>query len=581
MSVHSPLGRKRRRAAEEFCLRVEDSQRGVRGWIVQGNEEEECDEGPDVDGDERDLSSSLSNLTTVINNNIINNNNNINSSSSSSGGSTSSSRSSRSSIREPAAVVAGWYRRLRLGRSALTSRTVFLLELARELSFWSHRKTRGSNSLGPFERFFQQPFVWLAGKMALSTPLVASLDDEGKLRTSRSSRNSLGIFKVLCLIATVVLLAVWLLKKAPVQPGVKYGAAWERSIIQSAKPSGRGHPVILVTGSAGFVGYHVSLALKKRGDGVVGIDNFNDYYPVQLKRARAANLLSKGVVTVDGDINNSELLRRMFKLVQFTHVLHLAAQAGVRYAVKKPMTYVHSNIAGFVVLLEVCKSLNPQPSMIFASSSSVYGLNTKVPFSEDDRTDQPASLYAATKKADEMIAHTYNHIWGLSITALRFFTVYGPWGRPDMAYFSFTRNIVEETPIKIFRGPYDTELSRDFTYIADVVKGCVASIDTAKPSTGSGGKKTGSAQFRIFNLGNTQPVKVGAFVDILEKHLNRKAIRDYVDMPATGDVPFTHANVSHAREELGYNPTTDLETGLGEFVTWFSSYYGDDSMACC
>lgn len=330
---------------------------------------------------------------------------------------------------------------------------------------------------------------------------------------------------------------------------------------------------MLVTGAAGFVGSHVSLALKKRGDGVVGLDNFNDYYPVELKRARAANLHQAGVFIAEGDLNDQRLLAKLFDVVHFTHVLHLAAQAGVRYAVKNPLAYVHSNVGGFVTLLEQCKSTDPQPAIVYASSSSVYGLNSKVPFSEDDRTDHPASLYAATKKADEVLAHTYNHIYGLSITALRFFTVYGPWGRPDMAYFSFTRNIVEGKPITIFRGPHGEELARDFTFIDDIVKGCVASLDTALPSTGSGGRKRRKAQFRIFNLGNTQPVKVGDFVSILEKHLKKKAIRKIIPMPSTGDVMFTHANVTRARSVLGYNPTTDLNTGLQIFVKWYKAYY--------
>lgn len=329
---------------------------------------------------------------------------------------------------------------------------------------------------------------------------------------------------------------------------------------------------MLVTGAAGFVGSHTSLALKRRGDGVVGIDNFNNYYPVALKRARQERLLSDGVFIVEGDINDQQLLTKLFEVVKITHVLHLAAQAGVRYAVHNPLAYVSSNIQGFVTLLEEAKRSNPQPAIVYASSSSVYGLNSKVPFSEDDRTDRPASLYAATKKADEVLGHTYNHIYGLSITALRFFTVYGPWGRPDMAYFSFTRNIVDGKPIKIFRGPKGEELARDFTYIDDVVKGCVAALDTAQASVGVKGKKK-KAQLRVYNLGNTQPVKVGDFVSILEKHLGSNAIRKVIQMPSTGDVMFTHANVTRANNDLGYSPTTDLEAGLEKFVTWYKAYY--------
>lgn len=197
----------------------------------------------------------------------------------------------------------------------------------------------------------------------------------------------------------------------------------------------------------------------------------------------------------------------------------------------------------------------------------------QVPFSESDRTDQPASLYAATKKAGEEIAHTYNHIYGLSITGLRFFTVYGPWGRPDMAYFSFTKDILRGKPISIYTGNNHKDLSRDFTYIDDIVKGCVASLETAEKSTGSGGKKTGPAQLRIFNLGNTSPVSVPTLVDILEKHLKVKAKRDLFKMPRNGDVPFTHANISAAQAQLNYKPTTNLEAGLKKFVKWYLSYY--------
>lgn len=330
---------------------------------------------------------------------------------------------------------------------------------------------------------------------------------------------------------------------------------------------------VLVTGAAGFVGTHVSLALKKRGDGVVGLDNFNDYYEPSLKRARKSMLNKHGVYIVEGDINDSRLLNKLFDLVQFTHVMHLAAQAGVRYAMENPHSYVNSNVAGLVNLLEVCKDRNPQPAIVWASSSSVYGLNDKVPFSESDRTDRPASLYAATKKAGEAITHTYNHIYGLSVTGLRFFTVYGPWGRPDMAYFSFTKSILQGKPITIYRGKDKVDLARDFTYIDDVVKGCIASLDTAKNSTGSGGKKRGPAQYRIYNLGNTSPVTVPMMVRMLERHLKVKAKKKVVDMPGNGDVAFTHANISLAVRELGYKPGTDLNTGLKRFVKWYLSYY--------
>lgn len=351
------------------------------------------------------------------------------------------------------------------------------------------------------------------------------------------------------------------------------GPDWEKRVRNSARIRASNGISVLVTGAAGFVGTHVSAALKKRGDGVLGLDNFNDYYDPSLKKSRQALLERSGIFIVEGDINDEALLKKLFEVVKFTHVMHLAAQAGVRYAMQNPGSYVHSNIAGFVNLLEVCKNANPQPSIVWASSSSVYGLNTKVPFSEKDRTDQPASLYAATKKAGEEIAHTYNHIYGLSLTGLRFFTVYGPWGRPDMAYFFFTRDILKGKTIPIFEAPNHGTVARDFTYIDDIVKGCLGALDTAEKSTGSGGKKTGPAQLRVFNLGNTSPVPVSDLVSILEKLLKVKAKRMVMKLPRNGDVQYTHANISLAQRELGYKPTTDLQTGLKKFVRWYQSYY--------
>lgn len=358
------------------------------------------------------------------------------------------------------------------------------------------------------------------------------------------------------------------------------GPAWEKRIRASARTRTSSNGMtVLVTGAAGFVGTHVSSALKRRGDGVIGLDNFNDYYDPSLKRARQALLERSGVFIVEGDINDVELLRKLFKIVSFTHVMHLAAQAGVRYAMENPGSYVHSNIAGLVNLLEVCKAANPQPAIVWASSSSVYGLNTKVPFSEKDRTDQPASLYAATKKAGEEIAHTYNHIYGLSLTGLRFFTVYGPWGRPDMAYFFFTKDSLKGKSISIFESANHGTVARDFTYIDDIVKGCLGALDTAEKSTGTGGKKRGPAQLRVFNLGNTSPVPVSDLVSILERQLKVKAKKNVIKMPRNGDVPFTHANISLAQRELGYKPTTDLQTGLKKFVRWYLSYYSGGKKA--
>lgn len=352
------------------------------------------------------------------------------------------------------------------------------------------------------------------------------------------------------------------------------GHDWEKRVRYSCRVKTEKGIVVLVTGAAGFVGSHVSLALKRRGDGVLGLDNFNDYYDQSLKRSRQGLLEKQGVFVVEGDINDAPLLKKLFDVVPFTHVMHLAAQAGVRYAMQNPNSYVHSNIAGLVTIFEICKSANPQPAIVWASSSSVYGLNSKVPFSESDRTDQPASLYAATKKAGEEIAHTYNHIYGLSITGLRFFTVYGPWGRPDMAYFFFTKDILQGKSIDIYQGQNKVDVARDFTYIDDIVKGCVAALDTAEKSTGSGGKKKGPAKLRIYNLGNTSPVSVPDLVNILERLLKVNAKKNVITMPSNGDVPYTHANVSLAHTELGYQPTTGLQTGLKKFVKWYLSYYG-------
>jgi len=325
--------------------------------------------------------------------------------------------------------------------------------------------------------------------------------------------------------------------------------------------------VVLVTGTAGFVGFHAAMELKKRGDGVLGIDNFNSYYPVGLKRDRAATLERAGVLTMDMDLNDREQLRALMDECKFTHVLALAAQAGVRYATKHPHSYVASNIAGFVELLEVCREVEPKPRIVYASSSSVYGLNTKVPFAETDRVDNPASLYAATKKANEMIAHTYKHIYGLSVIGLRFFTVYGPWGRPDMAAFHFTKKIEKGEAINIFQGPGGSELERDFTYIDDIVTGCVGAVDRVTASTKE------EAECHVINLGNKDPVTVSYLVDCIEAALGKEAIRNYMPMPPTGDVLKTNADVTFAAQELGYAPTTPLKEGIEMFIQWYKQYY--------
>ena len=339
------------------------------------------------------------------------------------------------------------------------------------------------------------------------------------------------------------------------------------SVIASCKARGPGKHVVFLTGTGGFVGFHTARALRKAGHGVLGLDNFNDYYETSLKRARQDILESEGIYTVEGDIADGELIDQVLNVCPFTHVLHLAAQAGVRYAAKNPMAYVHSNLLGFVTLLEAVKKMDVMLPVVYASSSSVYGLNTKVPFSEDDRVDHPASLYAATKKSNEMIAHSYYNIYGMSLTGLRFFTVYGPYGRPDMAYFFFTKYILDGTEIQIFQGPNGEEVQRDFTYVDDIVDGVIGSLDTAPPSV------KGQAQYRLFNLGNTHPETVTTLVENLEDILGKKGNKRVVPMPATGDVLATHADVSAAHEAFGYQPKTDLKTGLRRFVEWYSEYY--------
>merc|ERR1712151_718575 len=274
-----------------------------------------------------------------------------------------------------------------------------------------------------------------------------------------------------------------------------------------------------------------------------------------------------GVLTVDADINDEKTIRNLLDKFKFTHILALAAQAGVRYATKDPHSYVSSNVAGFVQLLELARHTNPMPRIVYASSSSVYGLNTKVPFSEEDRVDNPASLYAATKKANEMIAHCYKHIYGLSVIGLRFFTVYGPWGRPDMAAFHFTKKIEKGEAIKIFQGPGGSELERDFTYIDDIVTGCVGAVDRVTASTKE------EAECHVVNLGNKDPVTVSYSVECIEAALGKKALRNYMPMPPTGDVLKTNADVSLAAKELGYAPTTPLREGVEKFIAWYKEYY--------
>lgn len=310
---------------------------------------------------------------------------------------------------------------------------------------------------------------------------------------------------------------------------------------------------VFVTGAAGFIGFHTALALHKRGDRVIGLDNFNNYYDPALKEARARLLHNHNIEIVKGDITDKALLAELFAHHGFTHVLHLAAQAGVRYAIQNPEAYLKSNLEGFLAILEQLKH-SPQIPLIYASSSSVYGANKKVPFASTDSTDQPANLYAATKKANEVMAYAYHHMYGLRTTGLRFFTVYGPWGRPDMAYFLFTKAILEGKPITLFnRG----EMWRDFTYIDDVVEGTIAALDLGVENT-------------VFNLGNHRSESLASFISILEELLDKKAIIELAECPSD-EMLKTYANIDSAREHLNFNPKISLREGLGAFVSWYQN----------
>lgn len=312
---------------------------------------------------------------------------------------------------------------------------------------------------------------------------------------------------------------------------------------------------IIVTGAAGFIGFHLSRALKARGDQVLGIDNFNAYYDPSLKRKRAALLQEAGVEIIEGDLINPETLNRAIETFSPTHLVHLAAQAGVRYSIDNPRAYVESNVDAFLNVLEACRH-HPHIPLTFASSSSVYGTNTKVPFKETDLSDHPASFYGATKKANELMAYSYHHMYGIKATGLRFFTVYGPWGRPDMAYYSFAEAISQDKPIQVYN--YGN-MERDFTYIDDIVAGIVSAIDL-------------EASWDIFNLGNHTPVKLMTTIECLERLLGKEANKKYIEMQ-TGDVLTTYADTSHSEEKLGYRPKVSIEAGLAKFVEWFNNQF--------
>ena len=317
----------------------------------------------------------------------------------------------------------------------------------------------------------------------------------------------------------------------------------------------------LVTGTAGFIGANVAQALLDAGHEVVGIDNLNDYYDADLKHYRLNPLLNHSEFSfVQGDLADAQVVDSLFAQNEFDYVIHLAAQAGVRYSLKNPSAYIQSNIVGFQHLIDACRA-KPPAHFVFASSSSVYGNSDRKWFSETDPTDTPVSLYAATKKSNEMVAHTYAHLHGLPATGLRFFTVYGPAGRPDMAYFGFTKAIVEGTPIQVFN---EGQLERDFTYIDDIVSGVVAAA--AAPPVEL------EVPYRLLNLGNHQPVKLGDFIATLEGLLGKEANKQLVGMQP-GDVYRTAANIDAAKALVGFEPSTELATGLERFVAWYRDYY--------
>lgn len=332
---------------------------------------------------------------------------------------------------------------------------------------------------------------------------------------------------------------------------------------------------ILVTGSAGFIGAAISKRLVERGDDVIGIDNLNDYYDVQLKLARLEELKSySNFKFIQLDIADKSAMENLFLVEKFQKVMHLAAQAGVRYSITNPHAYIDSNIVGFMNILEGCRH-NHVDHLAYASSSSVYGANTHIPFSTHDNVDHPVSLYAATKKSNELMAHTYSHLYNLPTTGLRFFTVYGPWGRPDMSPIIFVQNIVAGKAIDVFN--YGNH-RRDFTYIDDIVEGLVRVID--KPAeknltwTGETPDPSSSlAPYRIYNIGSNNPVHLLSFIETIEICLGKKAIKNLLPLQP-GDVPDTYADVSDLERDFGYKPSTPLDVGIENFVKWYKDFYG-------
>ncbi|MFM2111835.1 MAG: hypothetical protein RLZZ271_495 [Pseudomonadota bacterium] len=332
---------------------------------------------------------------------------------------------------------------------------------------------------------------------------------------------------------------------------------------------------VLLTGAAGFIGMHTSLKLLARGDEVVGVDNLNDYYDVSLKLARLDRLKDhKGFSFHKLDVADREGMAALFASAKPDRVIHLAAQAGVRYSLTNPQAYIESNLAGFTNILEGCRH-NQVQHLTYASSSSVYGGNTALPFHEHQNIDHPVSLYAATKKANELMAHTYSHLFGLPTTGLRFFTVYGPWGRPDMALFLFTRAILKGEPIQVFN---HGNMVRDFTFIEDIVEGVVRVSDkpaTANPAFDSANPDpaTSNAPYRVFNIGNNQPTTLMQYIEALESALGKTALKEFLPMQP-GDVPATAASTDELDKWVGFKPNTPVREGVQRFVNWYTQHYG-------
>jgi UDP-glucuronate 4-epimerase len=331
---------------------------------------------------------------------------------------------------------------------------------------------------------------------------------------------------------------------------------------------------ILLTGAAGFIGMTTALRLLARGDQVVGLDNLNDYYDVTLKENRLKRLTPHaGFRFVKMDVADRDGMAQLFAAERFDRVIHLAAQAGVRYSLQNPLAYIDSNIVGFVNILEGCRHTQVQ-HLVYASSSSVYGGNTKMPFSEHDSVDHPVSLYAATKKANELMAHTYSHLYGLPTTGLRFFTVYGPWGRPDMALFLFTKAILEGRPIDVFN---HGDMKRDFTYVDDIVEGVIRVLDrvaVANPAYDAtlADPATSNGPYRVFNIGNNNPVPLLDFIACIEDALGVRAEKNLLPLQ-DGDVPATYANTDALQEWVGFVPGTSVQDGIARFVAWYRDYY--------